>query len=89
MIFRFPYEEAQGNGFVSCHSRHMRHKPVHTATALKKRLHFHPHKVTVVHELQERDYIKRSDYCRWFRDNGGDMMEVTFFSDEAWFHLSG
>jgi hypothetical protein len=30
-------------------------------------------------------------YCRWFRQfvqNGVDILENVFFSDEAWFHLS-
>jgi hypothetical protein len=45
-----------------------------------------------VHELKERD-IKHVEYCPWFRDiitaNGEDIMDVTFFITEAWFHLSG
>jgi hypothetical protein len=36
---------------------------------------------------------KRVEYCRWFRDvitaNGEDILDVRFFTDEAWFRLSG
>jgi hypothetical protein len=45
-----------------------------------------------VHELTERG-IKRVEYCPWFRDviiaNGEDILDVTYFADEAWFQLSG
>jgi hypothetical protein len=45
-----------------------------------------------VHELKELDKEKRLQYCRWFRHfirGGVDILEKVFFSDEAWFHLSG
>ena len=36
--------------------------------------------------------MKRVTYCRWFqtllRENPG-ILDYTWFSDEAWFHLSG
>jgi hypothetical protein len=45
-----------------------------------------------VHELKEMDNVKRVKYCRWFRDvitaKREDILDVTFFTDEAWFHLS-
>jgi hypothetical protein len=60
---------------------------------LKKHLHFHPYEVTSVHEFHERDNVKRAEYCRCFRDvittNGDDALGVTFFTEQAWFHLSG
>jgi hypothetical protein len=32
-------------------------------------------------------------YCRWFQqfiaNNNEDILDVTFFTDEAWFHLNG
>jgi hypothetical protein len=59
---------------------------------VKKHLHLHPYKITLVHESKEKDNVKRVEYCQWFRDlitaNGADILDVTFFTDEAWFHLS-
>jgi hypothetical protein len=61
--------------------------------ALKKHLHLHPYRITSVDELKERDSVTRVEYCRWFRDiitaSGEDILDVTFFTDEAWFHLLG
>ena len=58
--------------------------------AVRKNLNLYPYKVTCYHELKDTDYEKRV-YCRWFGhvldDNG--VLNRTFFSDEAWFHLSG
>jgi len=38
------------------------------------------------------DYEKRVRFCLWMKDfltqNPG-ILDVTFFTDEAWFHLSG
>jgi hypothetical protein len=51
---------------------------------LKKHLQLIPYKVTSVHELKESD-IKRAEYCRWFR---GILLDITFFTDEPWIHLS-
>jgi len=46
----------------------------------------------VFHELIPGDYAKRVNYRRWFknliRDNIG-VLDQVFFTDEAWFHLSG
>jgi hypothetical protein len=43
-------------------------------------------------ELEDRDNIKLVKYSPGFRDivpaNGGGCSGVTFFIDEAWFHLS-
>lgn len=59
--------------------------------AVKKILHFHPYKVTVVQELLPPDYERRVQYCNWFNANlrNDDLLDLTFFSDESWFHLSG
>jgi hypothetical protein len=53
----------------------------------KTRLRF-----TVVQELEQQDYDKRMTYCRWFQtfiDENPGILDYTWFSDEAWFHLSG
>lgn len=58
---------------------------------MKKKLHFHPYKMSVVQELFPQDAITRVNYCHWFNANirNDDVLDVTFFSDEAWIHLSG
>jgi hypothetical protein len=62
-------------------------------TALKKRLCLHPYKITAVRELKPGDSAKRVAYCEWFLDfldrEGEDILDVTFFTDEAYFHLLG
>jgi hypothetical protein len=59
---------------------------------LKKHFNLHPYKKTA-RELKEGDSGKSGEYCRWFRDvitaNGEDILDVTFFTDGACFHLSG
>jgi hypothetical protein len=46
----------------------------------------------VFHELIPGDYAKSFNYCRWFKNlicgNIG-VLDQVFFTDEAWFHLSG
>lgn len=52
----------------------------------------HPYKVSVVQQLQPTDHEKRRRFCQWFNGNlanNDDVLDLTFFSDEAWFHLSG
>lgn len=51
----------------------------------------HPYKVSVVQQLHVLDHNKRVQYCQWFNDhlNNDDLLDVTFYSDEAWVHLSG
>jgi hypothetical protein len=43
--------------------------------------------------MKGRGNIKSVEYCRWFRDvittNGEDILDVTFFVEEAWFHIPG
>lgn len=53
-------------------------------------LHMHPYKMQVYQELLPPDYEKRVRYCQWFQENvNDDVLNTTFFSDEAWFHLTG
>lgn len=58
---------------------------------LKKRLHFKPYKIQLLHALHPNDYNKRYEFCS---DMLMDMAEEGFsdrliFSDEATFHISG
>jgi len=56
----------------------------------KKSLCLYPYKITAVHELKLGDSAKRVVYCKWFLDfldrEGEDILDVTFFTDEAYFH---
>lgn len=64
-----------------------------SAQKAMKKLHLRAYHVRCVQELKELDKRKRLDYCTWFRafvDNHGiAKLDRVFFSDEAWFHLSG
>ena len=46
-----------------------------------------------VQKLKTTDHEKQLRYCKWFNqfieENTADMLDVTFFTDEAWLHLSG
>jgi hypothetical protein len=57
-----------------------------------KKAGLHAYRFTVVQELKQQDYDKCTTYCRWFQtfieENPG-ILDYTWFSDEAWFHLSG
>jgi hypothetical protein len=58
-----------------------------TATQLLKR---RPYKTTIIHALQPRDSASRVHFCSWFLQSvvKGDIdLHLTFFSDEACFHL--
>jgi hypothetical protein len=59
----------------------------------KKCLNLHPCKITAMHELEPGDSAKWVVYCKWFLDfldrEGEDILDVTFFTDKAYFHLSG
>ena len=63
-----------------------------TYRAVKKQKFF-PFKVSVIHELKTQDTEKRVIFCRWYQQfidmNGENILNDTFFTDEAWFHLSG
>lgn len=58
-----------------------------------KLLHVKPYKLLVVHELHPPDSARRKAYCRWMRrfirQKGRLILNHVYFSDEAWFHLSG
>jgi hypothetical protein len=58
---------------------------------MKKRINLHPYKVSLVQELKPADYPRRVAYCNWFLNHMNDnrTLDLSFFSDEAWFHLSG
>jgi hypothetical protein len=44
----------------------------------------------VTQQLLPPDYEKRIQYCQRFNKNfNDDVLDITFMSDEAWFHLSG
>lgn len=52
----------------------------------------HPYRITTFQELLPADYEKRNDFCDWFKTTiaaDQENLPVIFFSDEAWFHLSG
>jgi hypothetical protein len=44
----------------------------------------------VTQQLLPPDYEKRIQYCQWFNKNlnNDDVLDITFMSDETWFHLS-
>ena len=54
-------------------------------TALKKRLHLHPYKITAVHELKPGNSARRVAYSKWFLDfldlEGEGILDITFFTD--------
>jgi hypothetical protein len=55
-------------------------------------LKLRPYKITVIHCLQLRDPASRVHFCSWFLQSvvkGEIGLQLTFFSDEAWFHLQG
>ena len=55
---------------------------------LHNELQFHPYKLTVVHELTDRDFVARQTACEALLETLHHDA-VTFFSDEAHFHLFG
>jgi len=61
--------------------------------ALRCELRLFPYKITAMHQLQNTDYEKRSAYCTIMQDfistKGEEVLDITFFTDEAWFYLSG
>lgn len=57
---------------------------------LKKDIHLYPYRLMSVQQLQEIDYPQRVEYCHWFQNTlNDDLLDKTFFTDEAWFHLEG
>jgi transposase len=60
--------------------------------AVRKHLKMHPYKTTVVHELLPRDSESRTHFCEWMLDiinNDDTFLDRCYFTDEAWFNLSG
>jgi hypothetical protein len=60
-----------------------------TATQLLK---LRPYKTTIIHSLQPRDSASMVCFCSWFLQSvveGEIDLQLTLFSDEAWFHLQG
>jgi hypothetical protein len=63
-----------------------------TAWRETKNLHLRPYKITQVQVIEECDYGRRTHFCNWFLQAVHDGVldpKLTFFTDEAWFHLSG
>jgi hypothetical protein len=57
---------------------------------LKEDLHLFPYRLAAVQELHVNDLPQRLNYCQWFLNTiADDVLEKTFFTDEAYFHLSG
>jgi hypothetical protein len=57
-----------------------------------KQAKIRPYRVTAVQELIEPDKIKCVHYCSWFLnlvERNPGILTMAWFTDEAWFHLSG
>ena len=57
-----------------------------------KKAKLHAYRYTVVHKLKETDKVKRVSYCQHFQtflQDNPTILNYTWFTDEAWFHLSG
>jgi hypothetical protein len=60
--------------------------------AATKLLHICRYKITVVPEIKAMEYEKRVKFRNWFINNAQDGLldpELTFFTDETNFNLSG
>jgi hypothetical protein len=61
--------------------------------SVREKSQLFPYKVTAVQELKPTDVEKRIRYCEWFtyfiQTKTVDILDDTFFTDEAWFHFSG
>ena len=61
-------------------------------TGVRKTLKLYPYKVQVLEQLITSDFSKRVNYCQWFLraiNDNPSMLDILFFSDEAWFQLDG
>jgi hypothetical protein len=67
---------------VQCHSK---------SVPFTKILHENPYKVTTVHEFLHVDFSRRINYCNCLGNNFNDdkILDLTLFSDEIRFHMSG
>jgi hypothetical protein len=46
----------------------------------------------MVQQLHPPVYLQRIHFCNWYNNNlldNVDQQDISFFTDEAWFHLSG
>jgi hypothetical protein len=60
------------------------HKAVHL-------LHLRTYRIHAMHELQPTDHAAGLRYCNWFKAffrNNTRVLDKTFFTDEAWFHMT-
>lgn len=59
--------------------------------AVRRELHYHPYKVSVVQQILPADHEKRVNFCRWFNahQRADEILDLSFYTDEAWFHLTG
>ena len=61
--------------------------------AVRRQLKLFLYKIMAVQELKTNDHEKRLHYCRWLnqfiKENTADVLDVTFFTDKAWFYLPG
>jgi hypothetical protein len=63
-----------------------------TCKRAAKKAGLHAYWFKVVQEVKQLAYDKRMTYCRWFQtfiDENPGILDYTWFSDEAWFLLSG
>jgi hypothetical protein len=63
-----------------------------SAWRVTKLLKLRPYKTTVIHVLQPCDPAIRVHFCSWFLQpviESEIHLQLTFFSDETWFHLQG
>jgi hypothetical protein len=63
-----------------------------TAWRATKNLHLRPYEIAQVQVIEEGDYGRRTNFCNWFLQTVHDGVldpKLTFFTVEAWFHLSG
>ncbi|RZC40180.1 hypothetical protein BDFB_014747 [Asbolus verrucosus] len=64
--------------------------PVTCRNILKKDIHLYPHRLQAVQQLRETDYSVHVEYCRWFPNTlNENLLNLSFFTDEAWFYLNG
>ena len=62
-----------------------------TCQRAAKKAKLKAYRVTVDQELKPLDTQKRMAYCEWFMKLFGEddeLLDITWYSDEAWFHLS-
>jgi hypothetical protein len=66
--------------------------PKYSARKASQLLTLRPYKTTVIQALKPRDPASRVHFFCWFLQSvvkGEIYPQLTFFSDEAWFHLQG